>query len=210
MCGIAGAPSFDKAFELYEKNLERGCFASGFVGLLKDGNEIVCTRRPGRYDKDKLKQTIGTDDITYCLFHSRAPTNTGEQTWSPETTHPFAVAEYFVAQNGIITNFKDFPEAEGLLVDTSIIPIHLNTNNGDIPKTYSAYQGLLTSWILNVLTKRIYIVKAGSSLHVDQDSFSSLEFEGSTPVDTDGVIYTYQDKNLTVIDTFTYNNPYFV
>lgn len=210
MCGIAGAPSFDKAFELYEKNLERGCFASGFVGLLKDGNEIICTRRPGRYDKDKLKQTIGTDEIHYCLFHSRAPTNTGEQTWSAATTHPFSTAEYLVAQNGIITNFKSFSESADLVVDTSIIPIHLNQNEGDIIKTYSAYEGLLTSWIVNVLAKKFYVVKAGSSLHIDNDSFSSLEFEGSKPVETDGVIYTYKDNSLILENTFTYNNPYFI
>ena len=96
------------------------------------------------------------------------------------------------------------------MVDTSIIPIHLNDNNGDIIKTYSAYQGLLTSWIVNVLTKEIYLVKAGSSLHVDQDSFSSLEFEGSTPLEEDGVVYTYHDSTLKAKDKFPYNNPYFI
>lgn len=217
MCGISGAPTFDKAFDLYLKNLERGCFASGVVGVLKDNDRVICTRQPGMFDRESLRQIIDTKDLYYCLFHSRAPTNTGEKDWSDATTHPFTSnikgpfvsAEYLVAQNGIITNFKTFPESKDLVVDTSIIPVHLRQSDGDIVKTYSAYEGLLTSWIVNTLTKNIYVVKAGSSLHIDQDSFSSLEFENSKPVE-DGTIYKYSLDSLALENKFTYNNPYFI
>ena len=77
-----------------------------------------------------------------------------------------------------------------------------------LEKTYSRYEGLLTSWI--VLGDTVYVVKAGSSLWLDKDSFSSTEFENSKCVDEDGVIFKLTDNELTLTNKFNYTNPYFI
>ena len=210
MCGIAGSSSFDKAFDLYEKNLKRGYFSSGFLSYDEKGN-ILIKKQKEKFNKEDLFK-----DITYnligpvqYLFHSRAPTNSKEP-FSEATCHPFDFDNYYVSHNGIITNFKSFPEHPEFTVDSSIIPYHLTKNNGDIKKTFEAYEGLLTCWIYNHLDGTTRIVKAGSSLYMDDDSFSSVPFKGAQFIEEDGIVFWYyQDKIMQITNsTFKYDNPY--
>lgn len=160
-------------------------------------------------DKESLiwKTEQSRNDYDYFLFHSRAPTNSTETVWSAETTHPFTQDNCNVAHNGIITNFKDLNKDLNFTVDSQIIPFDL-IRNQNISKTYSKYQGLLTSWI--VWGKDVYVVKAGSSLWMNEDSFSSSQFEDSNHVEEDGVWFTLKDNKLEPEGNFTYINPYFI
>lgn len=210
MCGIAGSSNFDKAFDLYKKNLKRGYFSSGFLAFDKDNN--VCLKKQKEpFKKDDLLKDLLLDlgDPLYYLFHSRAPTNSKEP-YSDDTCHPFEFDSFYVAHNGIITNFKSFPESPEFVVDSSIIPYHLYNNKGDLKKTFEAYEGLLTCWIYDHDQNNLKIVKAGSSLHIDRDSFSSISFEGSRSIEEDGVVFwLYNDELLQVSElTFKYENPY--
>jgi glutamine phosphoribosylpyrophosphate amidotransferase len=209
MCGISGSVNLSKAYYLYKENLKRGYFSSGFLAFAK-GN-YLSVKQKDVFSEDTLKYLVDKlyGEPLYCLFHSRAPTNS-KAPYSEETTHPFYFGKYYVAHNGIITNFKSFPESAEFDVDSSIIPFHLTKNNDSIPKTYEQYEGLLTSWIYNLVDDSLHVVKAGSSLHVDEDSFSSVEFEGSKPVDEDGVVFTlYKDKLVELKgQRFKYDNPY--
>ena len=207
MCGISAGVTLDRAFELYELNLERGVFSSGILAAGKD--HFFLDRIEGTFTKDQLESTIPKNlNAYYYLFHSRAPTNTTAP-WSINTTHPFSCGHYFAAQNGIIQNFSSFTESRELEVDSSIIPVHLNKFEGDVKKTFEAYTGLLTAWMYCSLDNTIKVVKAGSSLYVDNSSFSSSKFDGGKEVE-DGVILQLIDSRLEQVDTFKYSNPYFI
>lgn len=208
MCNICGSPSLEKAFDLYQSGLQRGSFASGFLGFSK--NHFVLLKQENPFDLESLKEQFKTTNEfgIYYLFHSRAPTNSSKQSFDYTTTHPFNFGFNFVAHNGIIQNFTDFSNHSEFEVDSSIIPYHLQINNGDIIKTYSSYKGLLTSWIYN--TEKLFLVKAGSSLHMDNDSFSSTSFDGSHSVDEDGIIFEFNGLSFKHFGNFPYFNPYFI
>lgn len=212
MCAISGAPTLEKAFNLYQGGLERGHYSSGLLVIIKNDFFILKQKEPFTYDE--ILNTLelqSEEDIVYCAFHSRAPTNILEEEWDYNTTHPFDFNSYYVAHNGIINNFKQFSENSEFLVDSSIIPYHLSHNNGDISQTYSKYTGLLTSWIFETTENKFNIVKAGSSLHRDKDSFSSVSFPGSVSIERDGIIFELtKGRTLQEISDFNYNNPYFL
>jgi predicted glutamine amidotransferase len=208
MCGIAAAPSLKKAYSLYKDNLKRGYFSSGFLAI-DSRNNIFVAKQKEVFDFDKLQKEMyqNLTEPLYCLFHSRAPTNSTKP-FSEDTTHPFSFGTYYVAHNGIITNFKSFPESAEFDVDSSIIPFHLTQSGGDYIGVYERYEGLLTSWVYDLDEQSIFVIKAGSSLHMDKDSFSSVSFEGSESVDRDGVIYQYLGNKFIEMETFNYDNPY--
>jgi len=204
MCGIAGSlESFDKGFRLYESNFDRGIFSSGILAIGKE--HFFLHKQEGVFNKDELENMMpGGSKKFYCfLFHSRAPTNTTAE-WSYATTHPFNHSTWFAAQNGIISNHAEFPEKHE--VDSELIPIHLTSKS--IKDTFEAYKGLLTSWVYNTVTGEVDIIKAGSSLYKDSDSFCTISFEGSEEV-PDGTIWRF-DKRFEKKEDFNYHNPYFI
>jgi len=164
-----------------------------------------------RFSGEKLVRDVLIElrEPVYYLFHSRAPTNSTEP-FSETICHPFNFDNYYVAHNGIITNFKSFPESPEFIVDSSIIPYHLVKYKGNIQKVYELYEGLLTSWIYDYDYNSLKLIKAGSSLHIDEDSFSSVPFEGSKPIDDDGLIFELIDGKLKprLDQVFKYDNPY--
>lgn len=212
MCGIAGSSDFEKAFNLYRLNLPRGSYSSGLMAMDTDSGAHFIYKQKNNFeekDRDSLKWKIeqSRNDFKYFLFHSRAPTNSTETEWSAETTHPFKHDNCYVAHNGIITNFKSLNKNLNFKVDSQIIPYDLvRTNN--IVATYSNYEGLLTSWI--VWGNKIYLVKAGSSLWIDKDSFSSSEFNNSSRIEEEGAVFEYQEFNFKKCADFSYVNTYFL
>lgn len=157
--------------------------------------------------KRKIKDLEKVCNFSYYVFHSRAPTNSTETSWKESNTHPFEFDQYHVAHNGIITNFKNLPDKENFEVDSSIIPYLLSKNN-NIQLTYSNLQGLLTSWIFR--HPNFYLIKAGSSLWIEGCSFSSSEFENSSRVEEDGLIFELKNNSFVQKDRFNYSNPYFI
>jgi len=210
MCGIAGSSNFDTAWDLYEKNLKRGYFSSGFLAFDSDNN-VVIKRQKDPFDGEKLFREIVTElnKPLFFLYHSRAPTNSSA-VFTESNCHPFEFGQYYVAHNGIITNFKTFPEHPEFIVDSSIIPYHLVKYEGNIQKVYEQYEGLLTSWVYDHDYNSLKVVKAGSSLHMNNNSFSSVSFEGSKPIDDDGLIFELIDGKLKpkLDQIFKYDNPY--
>jgi len=213
MCGVSGSNNFDKAWDLYELNLKRGHFSSGFLAYDEKDN-VVLKRQKDCFEKEQIREEIFSNLTTtpvYFLFHSRAPTNS-KKPFTVENCHPFNFDSFYVAHNGIITNFKSFPESPEFEVDSSIIPYHLTVNKGNVKKTFERYEGLFTCWIYDHDYSDVKIVKAGSSLHMDEDSFSSVAFEGSHPIDDDGIVFYYDDVKGRFIQakelSFDYDNPY--
>lgn len=192
--------------------MHRGSYSSGLMVVdTKTGANFIHKQQKPFEDKDrdslawKIKESRNNYD--YFLFHSRAPTNSTETKWTAETTHPFTEDNCSVAHNGIITNFQDLNKGLNFKVDSRLIP-HDLVRTYNIGKTYSNYQGLLTSWI--VWGNNVYLVKAGSSLWMDNDSFSSSQFENSFYVEEDGVWFFLKDGNFEKEGTFTYTSPYFI
>lgn len=213
MCAISGAPTLQKAFDLYQSGLQRGHYSSGALIFTKHNSFVLKQKEPFTYDYilDSIISKDNTQDIVYCAFHSRAPTNVIEEEWNYETTHPFDFDAYYVAHNGIINNFKTFTENSEFIVDSSIIPYHLYQNNGDISAVYEKYTGLLSSWIYDSAKSNFFLIKAGSSLHKDQDSFSSVPFEGAENIEKDGLVFQFtKNGKLEEISNFKYSNPYFI
>jgi glucosamine 6-phosphate synthetase-like amidotransferase/phosphosugar isomerase protein len=213
MCAISGSSSINKAYELYKLGLDRGYQSSGFLGVTK--NNFVLLKQKEVFELDYLKQQLKeTEEFPiYCLFHSRAPTNTTSQDFSPKTTHPFSYKHWFVGHNGIIQNFYDlnsYATCMAFNTDSAMIPYHLCWTDGNFKQVYEKYKGLLTSWIYNSITGDIFLVKAGSSLHMNEDSFCSVAFEGSKSVDKDGIIFKFNGMGFEEYETFNYDNPYFI
>jgi predicted glutamine amidotransferase len=212
MCGIAGAPNIEKAYNLYRLNLSRGCYSSSITALdTKTGSHFIYKQKNPFEDKDldslSWKAEQSYKDFDYFLFHSRAPTNSTETEWSVETTHPFTHDNCSVAHNGIITNFQELNKDLNFKVDTQLIPYDL-IRTYSISKTYSNLQGLLTSWI--IWGNKVHLVKAGSSLWMDQDSFSSSQFDKSKYVEEDGIWFTLKDNKFEREGSFHYESPYFI
>lgn len=213
MCAISGSSSLEKAHELYKLGLDRGYQSSGFLGITK--NNFVVLKQKDIFELDYLKKELKeTEEFPiYCLFHSRAPTNTVDQNFNPNTTHPFSYKHWFVGHNGIIQNFYDlnsYATCMAFKTDSAIIPYHLHWSGGNFAQTYKKYKGLLTSWIYNSITGEIFLVKAGSSLHINEDSFCSVAFEGSKSVDKDGIVYKFNGMSFDEYQTFEYSNQYFL
>lgn len=212
MCAISGSATIEKAFELYSNGLERGHYSSGALIICRNDTIVLKQQEPFTYDalKDATSKNAQRDVLYYAL-HSRAPTNVIQGEWNYDTTHPFDFESYYVAHNGIINNFNKFSEHIEFDVDSSIIPYHLHLNDGDISKTYSQYKGLLTSWIFDVSRNKFNLIKAGSSLFKDNNSFSSVTFSGATCIERDGIIFELgKDYNLYEVGDFDYTNPYFI
>lgn len=212
MCGIAGSSDLEKAYNLYKLNLHRGSYSSSIMALdTKSGAYFIYKQKKPFEDKDKdslnWKTEQSRNDFNYFLFHSRAPTNSTETEWSADTTHPFTHDNCHVAHNGIITNFLSLNKDLNFKVDTQFIPYDL-IRTYSINKTYSNLQGLLTSWV--VWGNMVHVVKAGSSLWMDQDSFSSSQFKDSKYVEEDGVWFTLRDNKFEKEGIFPYESPYFI
>ena len=119
MCGIAGSSDFEKAYNLYKINLQRGSQSTGLMAVIPGKKLYFIHKKPGIFDeedcesfKEKFKESKW--DYSYFLFHSRAPTNTTDTVWSEETTHPFYENEL---QNHLRSNkhiFLKDPQASHL------------------------------------------------------------------------------------------------
>lgn len=213
MCGIAGSSNFEKAYNLYKLNLPRGSYSSGLMAIdTKSGAYFIYKQQNAFENKEKdsliWKIEQSKNNYNYFLFHSRAPTNTNKIEFDAKQNHPFEYDGIYAAHNGIITNYKQFEESKDVTVDSNLIPIHLS-KRFNIVDVYTKYQGLLTSWIYKGNNNTIYIVKAGSTLFCDQDSFCSTAFEKAELID-DGSVMLLKDNKFELIEKFEYINPYYV
>ena len=107
MCGISGSNCFEKAFNLYKLNLNRGSYSSGFMAVSMETGIFFIDKIFNTFEQEWFHQTKKqANNFDYFLFHSRAPTNSVNTIWTTENTHPFQWKNYYVAHNGIISNFK--------------------------------------------------------------------------------------------------------
>jgi glucosamine 6-phosphate synthetase-like amidotransferase/phosphosugar isomerase protein len=129
-----------------------------------------------------------------------------------------------VAHNGVLTNFKELKEKyipdHPNLVDTSIIPALLDIFEKDydncntpaseikcISHVLCLLEGTFGLWLINIKTLNVYLVRQGSTLFYDTNSFSSTPGEGYSEI-KEGKIYRFYKKGIKSVGTFKNKSPF--
>lgn len=215
MCAIYGAMDRAEFIKLKTANKERGSFCESTLMVNNEQFEIHKVPRTTIDYKFPRKPKY---DIY--LGHTQAPTSS-KRTFTPITSHPFAYENWFVAHNGVLTNFKDLkeefsPEWENP-VDSSIIPflLHVTEQYVNDPvkcmlTTLELLEGNFSLWIWNAATKTTYLAKCGATLFAKSidNIFSSVKFAGSDSLE-DGVLYELTPEGITAIGSFECESPFF-
>lgn len=223
MCGIAGAINKDKAFALYQLNLDRGFYSSGSI-VLDDLGMWVCEKTLGEFKEPSEPACVPGihTEPTYHLYHSRGPTVETKK-FNEVDNHPFFYGAWIVAHNGIISNFeklaKEHFPSENLegRTDSCIIPRMLELfgiDNGP-----EKLEGTFAFWAYNIHSKNLYLVRNSCTLYVNwiTGEFSSTEFENSVALE-EGKLYQInyeidhntQDARIKCIGQYKFNSPYFI
>lgn len=217
MCGIYGATKRDKYLTLQSLNHTRGDFCESSL-LIKQDTGFEVHKVPSKSKKDYKFPKRKKFDIF--LGHSQAPTSK-KRLFDPETSHPFAVNDWFVAHNGVLTNYKelveDFKRPYNCVVDSSIIPYifySLESYYEDeleiIVNGLEFLKGTFGLWIYNPTTGNVYIAKCGVTLFADiyNNEFSSVRYKFFEPLE-EGVVYQLTPEGITSVATFDCDSPFF-
>ncbi len=224
MCGIAGSANPETAFKLYQSNLNRGYYSSGFMFI--DSYEVFWIGKNLGVFKNVIVGSVNVEYLfsipfeyspepAFHLYHSRGPT-TETAGFVPENNHPFMYKDWVVAHNGIISNFKElgekyFPEEDFTgKTDSCIIPRMLSIK--PMNEALEELQGTFALWIKNTQTKDLYICRSGSTLfaNINNGDFCSTEFDGSISLQ-EGIIYKIVNYNsIEIHSKFNFNSPYYI
>lgn len=220
MCGIFCSTDLSTFEVLEHVNRKRGNFSTGiFCCYGKANYNILRIEGGANWYETKLPGETGW----LYLGHNQAPTETGRK-WSEYTSHPFQYGDWFVAHNGVISNFHELideyiPMHEDK-VDSTIIPAMLYKNDLDysdgdniddeienIISVLSVLEGTYAIWIVNIRTMNIYIARQGSTLFYKGNNISSIKGKGYKKVD-EGVLYSYSYEGLTKLREFENKSPF--
>lgn len=160
--------------------------------------------------------------MDFYLGHTQAPTSS-ERKYSHKTSHPFRSGVWFVAHNGVLTNFN---ELKGRVknpkkynnVDSSIIPALLEQYSKKeddeivvISKVLSMLKGTFGVWIFNAVTGNTYLARCGSTVYCDMltNDFSSLPYKKYVQLE-EGLIYLLTNEGTTSVGAFESDSPFFI
>lgn len=234
MCGIFGAKDLERYLYLYDLNRKRGSFATSLCIQTVQGDLVVhrwsgsiSVKEAERELKNSLKvieqKTHLACDPKFYLGHTQAPTSS-KRKYSRETAHPFTFANWVVAHNGVLTNFKDikdnFDPKWPNPVDSSIIPLmiaammdtigHKFDQTEVLSQTVGLLQGTYGLWMFDSHSRNIYIARCGSTVFMNalHNEFSSVEFKNSEPM-AEGMLYQVTPEGITTIAMFDCSSPFF-
>jgi predicted glutamine amidotransferase len=191
MCAIYGSASREEFIKLYELNKDRGGFAFSFCGIKNHDIYVFKNKLP---DSDLFYQ----EDWDYYLAHDQAPTGSVRK-YSEKTSHPFHYGRWYVAHNGVLTNYTEVLDpTDTKEIDSSyiaaymeqldLLPIPPEENHEIFYETFSAFKGTHACWVWDEENSKLFLTKNGSTLFTKGDTFSSVQFEGSKPL-LDGWAY---------------------
>lgn len=215
MCGIYGAVNRADFLKLKEANKSRGDFCAST--LMVNDQQFEIHKVPFTAKNYSFPRKTKYD---LYLGHIQAPTS-AKRVFTPVTSHPFNYEDWFVAHNGVLTNFKKLkeefsPEWENP-VDSSIIPFllhvthqYLNDPVKTIISTLELLEGTFSVWIWNAESKIAYIAKCGTTLFARplENMFSSVKFSDLEPLE-DGTLYQLTHEGITSIGVFDCESPFF-
>ena len=220
MCAIIGSPNSSKFEVLYQANLPRGNFASGFIGLNREGDQMVLKKK-GTINFDEVQ----LDDLNnYFVGHVQAPTSS-KRSWSYDTSHPFESLSWSVVHNGILTNYKEIRSKhvdwDVNPVDTAVIPNLLQhfteECDGECPahetikRVLNMLEGTFALCMVDTDSNDVYIARQGSVLHYnDSGDFSTLGGDGFRMVPEGTILMLRDFKSWEVVDHFEINKSPFL
>jgi len=227
MCGIYGSTSYDRYKKLYQLNKSRGSFANGYLFYSNEPGEYRVERFPGENDYDTYPQYDDIGHFDMYLGHTQSPTGSVRD-YSVETTHPFETANWLVAHNGVINNYKEIiskyiPDHK-CDVDSSVIPVFMeyllknkpvkyNTELMDsiVKNTLNRISGTYAVFIYNIPNKILYIARCGSTLFFNKNTleFSSTHTEDLEEV-PECVLYKISFNKFQQIDTLKNNSSFLI
>jgi glucosamine 6-phosphate synthetase-like amidotransferase/phosphosugar isomerase protein len=215
MCGIYGALNRKDFLKLRDANKKRGDFCNSTLMI----NDLQFEIHKVPFSAKAYSFPRKTKYDLY-LGHTQAPTSS-KRVFTPVTSHPFAYENWFIAHNGVLTNFKQLreefcPEWENP-VDSSIIPFllhvtqqHIKDPVKTIASTLELLEGNFGLWLWNAETKITYLAKCGVTLfgYMLENRFSTVEYAGMEPMD-DGIIYQLTPEGITQVGSFDCQSPFF-
>ncbi len=216
MCGIAGSSNKQKAFELYQSNLDRGYYSSGAL-VINDLSLSSVSKKEGQFVKPVEPPDppqIHVEGLYY-LYHSRGPT-TETVSFLEKDNHPFYCNSWYVAHNGIISNFEQLKQEHfsdeyfESTTDSSIIPKLINKYG--LEKGINFLEGTFAVWIFNITTNKTYIARNSCTLYANTETgdFSSTKFKDSVLLD-EHTLYEIKDyKEINILSNFTSKSHYFI
>lgn len=205
MCGIIGSPD-KRVFEyLFSQNKERGNFA---YGILKCNINNNITIKKSNNINDQL---ILEDDNVFFLGHLQSPTSS-KTYYDEDTTHPFKYKKWYLAHNGVLSNYKELKNKynlQGNEVDSSII-LPLIHQLG-LKKALQELRGTFGCWLYKTETSELLIFRSGSTIYTDGKNFSSKPIENWDLIE-EGIIYRFNFTKLLYekYDTFETESGFFI
>jgi glucosamine 6-phosphate synthetase-like amidotransferase/phosphosugar isomerase protein len=219
MCGVYGSFSKKKFIDLGLINAERGNFSCGVFRYNGISGTYNVHKAEGVFVWDKVRLQEDDSNELFYLGHNQAPTS-NERDWSYDTTHPFRSGDWFVAHNGVLTNFnklvKEYLPKHENKVDTSIIPALLatfgviddeNNEHEILRNVISLLNGTFALWLVNTRTMNVYLARQGSTLFYDEDSFSSIQQNDMISAE-DGKIYQFTKEGVIPVANFKNRSPF--
>lgn len=210
---------------LYEANKHRGVFASSICTLhkRKTNKEKVSVRKSNKEFNFNSKVKVLDSNACYFLGHVQAPTSR-KQVFEEDTSHPFETEDWLVAHNGVLTNFQALNKKYCVMndnpVDTSIIVNMLQdefivTKEKEevnvISTVLSRLEGTFACYIVNKLTKSVFIVRQGSTLFFnDKGDFSSVKGLTMKEVPEGEIYQITPGVGVTKVGMFKVKSPFFV
>ena len=220
MCAIVGSSNTSKFEVLYQANLPRGNFASGLIGLNREGDQMILKKK-GTIDFDEVQLD---DSNNYFVGHVQAPTSS-KRSWSYDTSHPFESLSWSVVHNGILTNYKEIRSKhvdwDVNPVDTAVIPNLLQhfteECDGECPahetikRVLNMLEGTFALCMVDTDSNDVYIARQGSVLHYnDNGDFSTLGGDGFKMVPEGTILMLRDFKGWEVVDHFEINKSPFL
>lgn len=216
MCGIAGSSNKQRAFELYRTNLDRGYYSSGAL-VIDDLSFFNSIKTEGQFTESVDEPSVPAIHVEafYYLYHSRGPT-TETDGFKEKDNHPFYCDPWYVAHNGIISNFEKLK-----LEHFSDVYFESTTDSSIIPKLFAKFgiekglgllEGTFAVWAFNKADQKLYLARNSCTLYanVKIGDFSSTPFEGSELLDENTLYEVVDYRKINAISSFASNSPYFI
>ncbi len=230
ICAIFGSANFNTYKKLYGLCKERGDFAYGsiYVSNKQEGTFFITCKSESTINLETSDHFVyeGTNfplsQMDFYLGHTQAPTSS-ERKYTHKTSHPFRCGDWFVAHNGVLTNFDYLktiiknPKKYNN-VDSSIIPALLDFFSKEyddeivvISKTLSLLKGTYGLWIFNGISGNVYLARCGSTVYCNMltNDFSSLPYKKYVPLE-EGLVYLLTSEGTTSVGTFESDSPFFI
>lgn len=218
MCAIYGSKNRSLFDILHDATIDRGSYAFSYAFIDHERKKINIKKFQKHPQMDNV---INTSNETMFLGHSQAPTS-AQREYHKVTSHPFTAANWIVAHNGVLTNYKQLNEKycpwNKNVVDTSTIPnlLHaLETQDFNhkeeeyICDALSLLEGTFAVWIVNDRTGSVFIARQGSTLFANPETgdFCSVQSKGWVEVE-EGVLYRI-NNSLEKAGEFSSTSPFF-